>query len=65
MVVAWHRTQSYALPCNSEATEYGIWLRVSHEYEKNLGPVYLHGLNLTPAWISNYTHHNVLGEIMY
>ena len=39
-------------------------------YWKNLnqhgntrGPFYLHGLTLIPAWISNYTHYEVLYEI--
>ena len=27
------------------------------------GPFYLHGLTLTPAWISNYMHYKVWDEI--
>ena len=30
-----------------------------------IGPFYLHGLTLIPAWISNYTHYNVWDEITY
>ena len=29
------------------------------------GPFYQHGLNLIPAWISNYIHYNVWDEIRY
>ena len=28
-------------------------------------PFYQHGLTLIPAWISNYTHYNMLDEITY
>ena len=28
-------------------------------------PLYQHGLNFTPAWISNYIHYKVWGEITY
>ena len=30
-----------------------------------LGPFYLHGLTLIPAWISNYIHYKVWDEIIH
>ena len=34
-------------------------------YVTTSGPFYQHDLTLIPAWISNYTHFNVWGEISY
>ena len=36
-----------------------------YSYSYTCGPFYEHGLTLILAWISNYTHYNVWGEINY
>ena len=40
----------------------------TRDYNKQLpasGPFYQHGFTLIPAWISNYIHYKVWGEITY
>ena len=53
------------LETNLEQTEYPQ--EFSHEVINlcEQDPFYYNGLNLIPAWVSNYIHYNVWGEITY